>query len=58
MKVVFEADFYLEEDFAGDYDTEAITPSTRGVAGDFDVVGSNDVLGQSSNSSYKVLDLE
>ena len=56
MEAMFEADFFLEEDFEGAWDIEPITPSTRGVACDFNVVRLDDGLEASGNNSYKVLD--
>lgn len=53
---MFEADFYLEEDLTGIWDTEPMTPSTRGVAYVFNFMGSNDGHGASGNNSYEVLD--
>jgi len=53
---VFETEFCLEEVLIGAWDTEPITPSTRGTAVDFDVVGSDDGCGALGNNSYKVPD--
>lgn len=56
MEAVFETDFCLKEYLGGVRDTEPITPSTRGVAYDFNAVGSDDGHGALSNNSYKVSD--
>ena len=53
-----ETDFYFEEVLAGVWDGETITPSTGGITGDFDDVGSDDGCGALGNNSYKVLDQE
>jgi len=51
LEAVFEADFRLEEYFAGAWETEPITPSIGGVVCEFDVIGSDDLLGASGNDS-------
>lgn len=51
---MLETCFCLEEDFAGVLVTEPITPSTGGVAGDLDVVRSDDGLGALGDTSYNV----
>jgi len=58
LEAVFEANFCLEEDFIGAWETEPIPPSTGGVAYDFDVVGLYYGLRELGNNWYRVLDRE
>jgi len=48
----------LEEVLVGVWDTKLITPSTGGIAHDFDVAGSDDSCGAVGNNSYNILDWE